>query len=196
MPSPRLIAVLDACVLYPAPIRDLLLHLASAGLYSPKWTALIHSEWIRNLLRNRSDLTAAQLQRTKEAMDGAFPAAEVTHFEPLLVTLDLPDPDDRHVLAAAIHCQADLIVTANLKDFPVTALLPYDVIAQHPDAFVANLLDLYPQQGLLAYRGQVAALKNPPKTPSQVLDNLRKVGMSISADKLAALLLLDRMSSL
>lgn len=186
--SARLVAVLDACVLYPAPIRDLLLHLASAGLYTPKWTALIHQEWIRSLLLNRPDLTPAQLQRTKDAMNGAFPAAEVTQFESLLVMLDLPDPDDRHVLAAAIHGQADLIVTANLKDFPASTLLPHDVAVQHPDAFVVSLLELHPQPALLAFRAQVAALRNPPKTAAQVLDNLRKVGLRTTADKLAALL--------
>ena len=63
--SPRFVAVLDACVLYPAPIRDLLLHLATLGLYTPKWTEIIHDEWTRNLLKNRQDLTAKQLQKTK-----------------------------------------------------------------------------------------------------------------------------------
>ncbi|GAC1604294.1 MAG: hypothetical protein NVS3B25_33440 [Hymenobacter sp.] len=116
--SPRFVAVLDACVLYPAPIRDLLLHLATLGLYTPKWTEIIHDEWTRNLLKNRQDLTAEQLQKTKAAMCGAFPDADVLHFEALIEALELPDLDDRHLLAAAIRCQADIIVTSNLKDFP------------------------------------------------------------------------------
>lgn len=186
--SPRFVAVLDACVLYPAPIRDLLLHLASVNLYTPKWTEIIHAEWMRNLLLNRPDLTAAQLQKTKEAMCGAFPAADVTHFEALVEALELPDPDDRHLLAAAIRCQADVIVTANLRDFSAAALAPYDVEAQHPDIFVASLIELNPQQALTAFRAQVASLKNPPRTASQVADNLRKVAMPITADQLTALL--------
>lgn len=186
--SSRFVAVLDACVLYPAPIRDLLLHLAALGLYTPKWTEIIHDEWKRNLLQNRPDLTDAQLQKTKDAMYGAFPDADVVHFEPLIETLNLPDPNDRHLLAAAIRCQADVIVTANLKDFPAAALAPYDVEAQHPDAFISNLIDLNPKKALKAFRAQVAFLKNPPRTAAQILDNLRKVKMPTTADKLAALM--------
>lgn len=185
---PRFVAVLDACVFYPAPIRDLLLHLADAGLYAPKWTATIHEEWVRNLLANRPDLTAAHLAKTRAAMDAAFPAATVRHFEGLIDALHLPDPDDRHLLAAAICCQADVIVTANLKDFPAAALAPYEVEAQHPDAFVSQLIDLNPDKAVDAFRQQVAGLRKPPMTAQQVLAILRKVGMGGSADQLAALL--------
>ena len=87
--SARFVAVLDACVLYPAPIRDLLLHLAAAHLYTPKWTSTIHAEWIRNLLLNRPDLRADQLEKTKDAMCAAFPDAEVVHFESLIEGLTL-----------------------------------------------------------------------------------------------------------
>lgn len=121
-------------------------------------------------------------------MCGAFPDAEVVHFESLIEALKLPDPDDRHLLAAAIRCQADVIVTANLKDFPAAALVPYDVEAQHPDAFIANLIDLNPEKALTAFRTQVSFLKNPPRTAAQILDNFRKVELVITADKLAALL--------
>ncbi len=188
MHSARFVAVLDACVLYPAPIRDLLLHLAVAHLYTPKWTSTIHAEWIRNLLLNRPDLRADQLAKTQAAMCAAFPAAEGGHFEPLIEGLALPDADDRHLLAAAIRCQADVIVTANLKDFPAAALRPYDVEAQHPDAFVANLIDLNPKKAVKAFLLLVARLKNPPRTAHQILDNLRKVEMRSTADKLSNLL--------
>ena len=186
--SARFVAVLDACVLYPAPVRDLLLHLAAAHLYTPKWTAVIHAEWIRNLLLNRPDLRPEQLEKTRAAMCAAFPDAEVGHFESLIEGLALPDADDRHLLAAAIRCQADVIVTANLKDFPAAALRPYDVEAQHPDAFVANLVDLNPEKAVEAFSLLVTRLKNPPRTTHQILDNLRKVGMKSTADKLANLL--------
>ena len=115
--SPRFVVVLDACVLYPAPIRDLLLNLADLEIYSPKWTEIIQDEWIRNLLENRPDLTKSKLARTVKAMNTAFPDAEVHSFEELIEFLELPDENDRHVLAAGITCKADAIITFNIKDF-------------------------------------------------------------------------------
>ena len=186
--SPRFVAVLDACVLYPVPIRDLLLSLASAGLYQPKWSALIQNEWSRNLLMNRSDLTAAQLQRTATMMNTAFPDADVEGYEVFISSLTLPDPNDRHVLAAALRSQADVIVTTNLKDFPVPYIRTFDVEVQHPDEFIGNLLDLNPAKALEAFRQQVARLKNPPITAAQVLDNLRKPSLPGTADRLGLLI--------
>lgn len=97
------VALLDACILYPAPLRDLLLHIADRGLYRPKWTDKIQEEWTRNLLLNRPDLLAVQLQKTTDAMNRAFPDATIRNFEPLIASLTLPDAHDRHVLAAAIR---------------------------------------------------------------------------------------------
>jgi hypothetical protein len=107
-------AFLDACVLYPAPIRDLLMEVAVADLYRAKWSDAVHEEWIGAVLRNRSDLGRAQLERTREQMNAHVRDALVTGFEPLIEILALPDPDDRHVVAAAIKGRADLIVTTNL----------------------------------------------------------------------------------
>ena len=111
-------AVFDACVLYPAPIRDLLLRLAVTGLFRARWSERIHDEWIQAVLRNRQDLKREQLDRTRELMDQAVPDCLVSGYEGIEATLALPDPDDRHVLAAAIKCGAGTIVTYNLKDFP------------------------------------------------------------------------------
>lgn len=185
--SPRFIAVLDACVLYPVPVRDLLLSLASAELYKPRWSALIQHEWSRNLLANRSDLTAAQLQRTTAMMNAAFPDADVEGYEVFIPTLTLPDPDDRHVLAAALQSQADVIVTTNLKDFPVSHLRTFDIEVQHPDEFIGHLIDLNPAKALEAFRQQVARLKNPPIAAAQVLDNLRKSSLPLTAARLEAM---------
>ena len=132
-------AVYDACVLYPAPLRDFLMWLALSGLYRARWTEEIHCEWKRNLLKNRPDLTIEQLDRTSQLMDLAIPDACVDSYEDLIVGLSLPDDDDRHVLAAAIRCGADVIVTFNLKDFPIRSLEPFGIEAQHPDEFVENL---------------------------------------------------------
>ena len=125
-------ALYDACVLYPAPLRDLLMHLALTDLFRAKWTNAIHDEWMRNVLTNRSDLTAAQLGRTRDLMNAHVRDALVENYEPLIPALTLPDADDRHVLAAAIRGRADVIVTFNLSDFPKAALDPYGIAAQRP----------------------------------------------------------------
>ena len=114
----RLTALLDANVLYPAGLRDFLLRLADRYLYTPLWSADIHAEWMRNLLVDRPDLSGDMLERTRAVMDGHFPEAVVTGYEAVAAGLDLPDAGDRHVLAAAIHGRADVIVTRNLRHFP------------------------------------------------------------------------------
>ena len=117
--------MLDADVLYPAGLRDLLLRLADRYLFTPLWSADIHAEWMRSLLADRPDLDAAVLERTRSVMDGHFPEAVVTGHRALVGDLDLPDPDDRHVLAAAIEGRADVIVTRNMRDFPADRLAPH-----------------------------------------------------------------------
>jgi hypothetical protein len=131
-------------VLYPADLRNFLMHLALIGVFRAKWSAEVHEEWIRNLLANRPDLTRAQLERTRQLMDKAAPDALVTGYEHLIPKLALPDPDDRHALAAAIRAGATVIVTCNLGDFPPYLLREFDIEAQHPDEFILRLLDLVP----------------------------------------------------
>ena len=126
----RFTAVYDACVLYPAPLRDLLMHLALTDLFRAKWSDRIHDEWTSNLLKNRPDLTAEQLAWTRTRMDAHVPEALVAGFEGLIPSLVLPDLDDRHVLAVAIHGRADVIVTKNLKHFPAAALATFGIEAQ------------------------------------------------------------------
>lgn len=104
----RFIVLLDACVLYPAPLRDFLLRLAGTGLFAAKWTAQIHEERITRLLEKRPELEP-QLARTKDLMDQAVPDALVRGYESLVAGLELPDPGDRQVLAAAIYCNAQMI---------------------------------------------------------------------------------------
>jgi hypothetical protein len=100
------------------------MHLALTGVFRAKWSSDVHEEWIRNLLKNRPDLTREKLERTRQLMDKAAPDALVTGYQHLIPGLLLPDKDDRHVLAAAIRCGASLIVTCNLEDFPAEALSP------------------------------------------------------------------------
>jgi predicted nucleic acid-binding protein len=126
------IVILDACVLYPAPLRDLLLWLALSGIYRPRWTEMIHEEWMRSLLKERPDLARDRLERTRKLMDKAVPDSLVSGYEGLIGGLSLPDPDDRHVLAAAIHGGAEIIVTFNLADFPPDTLGHYTRISKSP----------------------------------------------------------------
>lgn len=106
--------VYDACVLYPAPLRDLLMQLALSDLFRARWTEQIHAEWIRNVLKNRPDLTLEKLTRTKELMNSNVRDCLVTNYEYLIPSLQLPDIDDRHILAAAIAGGAEASVTFNL----------------------------------------------------------------------------------
>jgi predicted nucleic acid-binding protein len=180
--------ILDACVLFPAPIRDLLLHLASEDLYQPKWSDAIQEEWCRNLLLKRPDLNSAQLKRTVKEMNRAFPDANVTDFESKIEGLVLPDRGDLHVLAAAIHCQARILVTFNLKDFPKKQLREFRIEPRHPDNFILDLIDHSPDRVVLAFRNQIKLLRNPPKTETQVLVILEKCGLTKTCKWLAMIL--------
>lgn len=173
-------ALLDANVLYPAPLRDFLLRLAGADFYQPKWTDQMQEEWIRNLLINRTDLTRENLERTKTAMNAAFPDANVTGYEAMIDSLVLPDPDDRHVVAAAIKCQADVLVTLNLKDFPVDVLASYELEVQHPDDFIAHMIGLDRPKVLAVIHNLVTILKRPPKTFEDILQTLEEQGLTKS----------------
>jgi len=170
-------AFLDASALYPAPLRDLLLELAVADLYRAKWSDAVHEEWIRSVLRDRPDLTRAQLERTRDLMNLHARDALVTDFEQLIDVLKLPDPDDRHVLAAAIKGRADLIVTTNVRDFPAKALEQWGIEAQHPDEFLTHQFHLSEPAFLQAVRTVRLRLKNPPKSVEDYLDTLRTQGL-------------------
>lgn len=170
-------ALFDACVLYPASLRDVLLSLAKKDLFRARWTSRIHDEWIDAVTRSKPQLAQA-LQCTRQTMEAAVPDAEVTGYEGIEATLELPDPDDRHVLAAAIVGRADVIVTVNLKDFPASALAPFKIEAQHPDQFVAHVLTLAPPIALGAIKEMRARLKNPPFSPDEFVGLLARQGLS------------------
>ncbi len=169
----RFSVVYDACVLYPAPLRDLLMRLAVADLFRARWTEQIHQEWIQSLLRKGSH-TESPLNRVKELMDSHVRDAKVTGYEYLIESMTLPDPNDRHVLAAAIHCHADAILTFNLKDFPTHILERYALEAIHPDDFLCYQMDLSLDRVCSALKKQRAALKNPPITAEELLSHLQK----------------------
>jgi predicted nucleic acid-binding protein len=136
---PQLVAFLDANVLYPAGLRSFLMYLAVAGVFQAKWSKDVHEEWIENLLIDRPDLTRRQLDRTRRLMDKSARSALVKGYERLIPGLTLPDEKDRHVLAAAIKSNADIIVTRNLKDFPLRVVERFKIEPQDPDAFILQL---------------------------------------------------------
>ena len=177
--------VYDACVLYPAPLRDLLMWLGLSGSFRARWSAQIHDEWKRNLLVNRPDLTSAQLDRTSALMDLAIPDSRVSGHESLIPGLTLPDTDDRHVLAAAIRCKASVIVTFNEKDFPASALAPYGLEALHPDNFICKVFELDREAVVAAAQRQRAQLKNPALDVDRYLDVLQRQGLVQAAEVLA-----------
>ena len=159
--SSHYIVVLDACVLYPAPLRDFLLSLAAAGVFRARWTHLIQDEWMRNLLANRPDLQAGALRRTVATMNDAIADCLIEKFEFMVDSLTLPDPDDRHVLAAAIVGRADAIVTFNLKDFPGENTVVHGIEILHPDDFLVAQYDLMPISVLKSIKANRERLRNP-----------------------------------
>ncbi|WP_371405085.1 PIN domain-containing protein [Kribbella sp. NBC_00662] len=171
------IVIYDANVLYPNSLRDLLIRVAQAGLVRARWTEQILDETFRDLKENRPDLDPAKLDRTRELMNKAIRDVLVTDYEPLIDVLDLPDADDRHVLAAAIKANAQVIVTENTKDFPQKTLASWNIEAQAADDFVLDLIDLNQQAVYAQVQRMADAWRNPPGTVEDVLDSLEHLGL-------------------
>ena len=171
--------VLDANVLYPASLRSLLMYLTLAGLFRACWTDQIHQEWIRNVLRDRPDIRAVDLAETRRLMDHHAQGSLVTEYEALIPRINLPDPNDRHVLAAAIHRQADLIVTFNTEDFPANELALYGIEAQHPDYFLWSLFLLYPERVISSVKRQREKLIAPPVFAEDLLSIFESLQLSL-----------------
>ena len=186
------IVIYDACVLYPFNLRDFLMHIATTqDLIQAKWTDIILDECFRSILRNRPDLNEEKLKRTRQLMCAAVPDCIVLGFEELIEGILLPDPDDRHVVAAALKAEAKTIVTFNLSDFPPSKLEPLNLRAIHPDEFVLNLLRLDQLSVLDAYINHESSHRVPTKSRLQVLEGLRNIGMVKSANQIEQLLAED-----
>jgi hypothetical protein len=166
--------VLDACVLYPAALRDLLIQLALANLFRAKWSGAIHAEWTRSVLTNRPDLKPEQLRYTVAQMNRAVPDALTCGFEPLIPSIILPDADDRHVVAAAIHSKADGIVTFNLAHFAQADLKPYGLESIHPDDFIVAQAHLNEAAVVMAAQKVRSRLRNPPISATDYLRSLER----------------------
>ncbi|WP_293751624.1 PIN domain-containing protein [uncultured Paraglaciecola sp.] len=178
--------ILDACVMYPAPLRSYLLYLAQTGLYRARWTDQIHDEWIRNLIKNNPSLDRRKLERTRQLMDAHMPDCLVEGYDSLVESIELPDLDDRHVVAAAIKGQAEGIITFNLKDFPDNKLVTYELSAIHPDTFLSDMFELSPSAAIQAAQKQRGALKRPPMSVDDYLDCLLRQQLPRFVSKLRA----------
>ena len=183
----RYTALLDACVLYPLAMTDALLSLATTGFFAAKWTTRIEGEWMRSLERARPDLVG-RLTIRRDSMRDAVPDWEVLEsaWAPLEGGINLPDPDDRHVLAAAIAGHADCVVTSNLKHFPPQVLADYGIEAIDPDTFIINQWDLDPVAAIAAFKRMRARRKNPRSSPEDFADALEIGGLPSTAERLRA----------
>jgi hypothetical protein len=146
-------------------------------LYKPKWTDEIQNEWIDNLLLKREDLERKKLEKTKDAMNDAFPDTNVANYQELIAGLSLNDKDDIHVLAAAIRGNANVIITFNLKDFPFAYLKNFAIEPQHPDIFISNIINLRKNEAMEALDNLIKSLRNPQKTKEEVLETLKNCGL-------------------
>ena len=164
------------------------MHLALLDAFRAKWSEAIHDEWIRNLLESRADLRREQLERTRELMNLHVRDALVENYESLIETLELPDADDRHVLAAAIHAKAEAIITFNLRDFPLEQLEKYGIEAVHPDDFIVSLIEEEAGTVVIALKNQQRTLKNPSQTLKEVLATLENNGLKRTVERLRLLL--------
>ncbi len=136
------------------------------------------------MIVDRPDLTTGQLDRTRRLMNEAVPDATLHEARRPGPTLDLPDPDDHHVVDTAIAADADCIVTANLKDFPTSELAPFDIAAISPDALVVELIDRDQESVRRVIEQQAADLRHPPMTLDELLDGFVEVGLHLSVAKL------------
>jgi predicted nucleic acid-binding protein len=138
------VAVFDACILYPFHLRNIVVQAAVDRLVEARWTDEIHEEWIRKLAGSTPAISFERLQTTRRLMNDALLAATVSGYRDHIPAVSLPDPDDRHVVAAAIAASASTILTWNLRDFPVKELKKFGLRRETPDAFLADLYDKIP----------------------------------------------------
>lgn len=169
-----LVAVYDACVLYPFHLRNVLIQCAVDGLVEARWTDDIHAEWIRNLAANLPETPASRFKITRDRMKAVLPDADVANYQTLIPDLLLPDPDDRHVLAAAIAAKASVIVTWNLKDFPATALRQHGVAGISPDDLLAELYASLPTVLVASLKRSRQNLRKTIPSVDEFLDALRE----------------------
>jgi len=181
----RYTAVLDACVLYQLAIADSLMSIAVTGLFAAKWTTKIEEEWVRSLEKDRPELKG-RLGSRRDDMRVAVPDWEIseTAWKSIAISLTLPDPNDVHVLAAAIAGHADCIVTRNHQDFPASIMAVHGIDILDPDQFIVNQWDLENVSVMAAFKGMRARRKKPAESVEDFAQTLEKNGLPATAQKI------------
>lgn len=180
-------AFFDSNVFFGARLRSVVLTLAQTGLFRARWSDDVHREWIRAVVGSRPELDPTALDNTRSAMDRTVLDAKVAGYENLIEGLALPDPDDRHILAAAIKARASVIVTFNLSDFPVDTLAKWDLHARHPDQFLMDLYSLDDGAFVSAIAADLRRAKKPPLSINDYALQLQKAGCQRCAELLLQL---------
>lgn len=163
-------------------MRSLIIWLAQTGLFRAKWSEDVHMEWISNLIKSRPDLVPENLESTRRAMDDAVPDCLATEYSALVPILELPDPNDRHILAAAICSHASVLVTFNLTDFPDVELAKYKMHAKHPDDFILDVFGIDEDASMQAVQYDLVHYKQPKLTVDSYIESLVKAGIPQTAD--------------
>jgi predicted nucleic acid-binding protein len=184
--SIRYTCVLDTNVIVPIEIRDVLFWFAHDELYTPKWSKHIFDEW-EDVMR-RKKVNENDIKKRIAWANQAFPDAMVRNYEVLIEALILPDEKDRHVLAAAINTNANIIVTNNLKDFPEDYLSTFGLSAKSADDFLTETIDLNPKIAVNSFRKLVMNRRNPDLDEYEVLNGLRRNGLKDAASYLHTLI--------
>jgi predicted nucleic acid-binding protein len=170
-------ALLDANVMHPAFVRGALLWFADERLFQPHWSEDILIEWRRSVMRRFPDVQEARLISQQALMSEAFPDAEVTGYQSFTGCVQLPDPDDQHVLAAAVVGRCAGIVTCNTRDFPDEIVKPLGIEVIHPDDFIVNIIDLHPSRAVSACKQHRAAMAASSPTPEEFLQRYERAGL-------------------
>jgi hypothetical protein len=173
------VAVFDACILYPFHLRNIVVQVAVDRLVEARWTEAIHHEWVRNLASRSPVIPIERLQNTRRLMEEALPTAMVTGYEKHISAPNLPDANDRHVVAAGIAAKASIILTWNVRHFPARELRKFGLRRETPDTFLSNLYDEVPD---LTIGSLANARRNLTKTQASdfiaVLRNQRLAGLA------------------
>jgi len=175
MPDPLVLC--DANVFYSILMTDLILSLGEAGLFRPRWTNKIHEEWIRNVLEDQPERKREELERRRAFMDQAINHDLIESYEHHIANLNLPDPDDRHVLAAAIEAGAEIVLTYNLRDFPAAVLTAYGISPLHPDEFLCQQMTAEPILVMEVIEKMRMKRKRPEISQEQLLSKLARLSI-------------------
>lgn len=186
---PIRVALVDANVLYSRVLRDYLLYAATVELIEIRWSSAILAEVIEHLTKNIPGFDAEAGERLRAAMNGAFPEAEIeldNDAAAAVTGLPLPDEGDRHVLAAAVAVDADVLCTDNLKDFPTDTMDEAGIRLMSADVLLSRLVSEFPDGMLAAHRLAVSRL--PGATDDSTLVALRRAGAVTTADLIAGII--------